>query len=334
MSLAKVLEQPAVIPCTPPVTPTPTPPAISAFKYKFGDEGYLLDYHGTRVMYPMYESLPVVERFEADKKDICIVTFPKSGTHFMGAIVWMILHDGEPSSLLEGDVLDGKVPWLEYSMPGMKANMLPAHTMTGQEGPRVFFTHLGYNALPESIKTQAKVIYVARNPKDVIVSANYFFRALTFTGCSHTMEETIQSFKNNTCVYAPYFDHVAGYRRKVSDMTNLFFATYEEMVQNLENAVKGVAGFLGKQLTDAQIANIVRYCSHAEMKVNGVTSHIHLHKLGLMDFNIAPFMRKGIIGDWKEHFSPELNRQVDEWIEQEEDRVQHDLKGFRFQYEA
>ena len=26
------------------------------------------------------------------------------------------------------------------------------------------------------------------------------------------------------------------------------------------------------------------------------------------------FIRKGIIGDWKNHFTPELNRQWDSWI--------------------
>lgn len=27
------------------------------------------------------------------------------------------------------------------------------------------------------------------------------------------------------------------------------------------------------------------------------------------------FIRNGKTGDWKNHFSPELNRQIDEWIE-------------------
>ncbi|XP_055346539.1 sulfotransferase 1B1-like [Paramacrobiotus metropolitanus] len=325
MAHTEFVGQSAEIPCTTTATinAAATAAATAAFKYKFGDEGYLLDYHGTKVCYPMYESLPVVERFQANDKDICIASFPKSGTNLMAAIVWMILHDGDP-----------KVPHLEYALPGMPPNMLPANTLNKQAGPRVFYTHLGYNALPESIKTHAKVIYIARNPKDVIVSTNYFFRALKFKQFTGTVQETFQSFMNNVCAFGPYFDHVAGYRRHVSDMANLFFITYEEMVQDVENIIKRVARFLGKELDNMQISNIMRCCSREQMQNNHTTNLAHLHQLGLMDFNVSPFMRKGIIGDWKNHFSPELNRQVDKWIEQEQQRLHNELKGFHFQYET
>ncbi|XP_055346487.1 sulfotransferase 1B1-like isoform X2 [Paramacrobiotus metropolitanus] len=310
-----------------------TTAATASFKYKFGDEGYLLDYHGTKVCYPMYESLPVVERFQATTEDICIASFPKSGSHFMGAVVWMILHDGDPASLLEGGTLGSKIPRLEWAMPGMAAHMLPAYKLSQQAGRRVFLSHLGYDALPESIKTHAKVIYVARNPKDVIVSSNYFFRASPFMQFSGTVQETAQSFQNNTCAFGPFFDHVAGYRRHISDISNLFFVTYEEMLQDLETTVKRIAAFLGKELDEVQISNVMRYCSREQMRDNHTTNLAHLHKSGVMDFNVSPFMRKGIIGDWKNHFSTELDREVNKWIEQEEQRVQQDLKGLHFQYD-
>ncbi|XP_055346489.1 sulfotransferase 1B1-like [Paramacrobiotus metropolitanus] len=309
---------------------TATSPPITAYEYKFGDEGYLLDYHGTKVFYPMYKSLPVVEHFQADPKDVCIVTFPKAGTKFMSAVVWMILHDGDPASLLEGDTLERKVPYLEFCLPGMKMEAMPAYQMNQQVPPRVFFTHLGYDALPESIKTGAKIIYVSRNPKDVMVSTNYFFRSMPFAQCSSTMEETVRSFIDNTCAYAPFFDHVAGYRRRLSDMPNLVFTTYEEMLQDLKNVVKRVARLLEKDLDDVQISNIVRYCSHEQMKDNQLTNQSHLHKMGLRDFKVSPFMRKGIVGDWKNHFTPEVNQQVNEWIEREQRRLQQDLDGFQF----
>ncbi|XP_055346493.1 sulfotransferase 1B1-like isoform X2 [Paramacrobiotus metropolitanus] len=300
-------------------------PPTSAGKYKLGDEGYLLDYHGTRVPYPLYESLPVVEQFKADPKDICIATFAKA--------VWMIMHDGDPASLLKGDNLDGKVPHLEFALSGMPAEAMPAYWLNQQTPPRIFFTHLSFEALPESIRTKAKIIYVARNPKDVIVSTNYFSRSLTFTGCNHTMEETVETFINNTCAHAPFFDNIAGYRRHLSEMRNLFFTTYEDMLQDLESVVKDVARFLGKQLDEAKIASILQHCSLDKMKNNKLTNHSNLHNAGLMDFSVSPFMRKGIVGDWKDHFTPELNQQVNEWIEREQRRLRQDLQGFCFRYD-
>lgn len=45
------------------------------------------------------------------------------------------------------------------------------------------------------------------------------------------------------------------------------------------------------------------------------------------------FVLPGKAGNWKENFSPELNKRVDQWIAEEEERVKDRLAGFHFEYE-
>ena len=50
--------------------------------------------------------------------------------------------------------------------------------------------------------------------------------------------------------------------------------------------------------------------------------------LPMFDFNISPFMRKGCVGDWKNHFTSEQNDIIDKITKEKIDPV-----GLDFQYE-
>ena len=83
----------------------------------------------------------------------------------MQEIVWQILHVGEVSS----EHAIARVPFLDLAshpqypiQPVIKA--MPS--------PRLMKTHLIYNAIPKDLNknTKCKYVYIARNPKDVVVS--------------------------------------------------------------------------------------------------------------------------------------------------------------------
>lgn len=83
-------------------------------------------------------------------------------------------------------------------------NMLNAISVPGYEfipnidSPRFIKTHLPFSLMPPSVMNkQAKVIYVARNPKDVMVSYYYLSRSFRTTGYVNDFERFCEYFEND-----------------------------------------------------------------------------------------------------------------------------------------
>lgn len=82
--------------------------------------------------------------------------------------------------------------------------MLNAISVPGYEfmpkinSQRFLKTHLPFSLMPPSVMDkQAKVIYVARNPKDVIVSYYYLSRAFRTTGYVNNFEHFWEYFEKD-----------------------------------------------------------------------------------------------------------------------------------------
>lgn len=70
------------------------------------------------------------------------------------------------------------------------------------DSPRVIKTHLPLSLLPASVRSQkAKIIYVARNPKDVAISYYYLCRAVQPIGFVNDFARFWHYFENgaSTC---------------------------------------------------------------------------------------------------------------------------------------
>ena len=69
------------------------------------------------------------------------------------------------------------------------------------QSPRTFKTHLLRKLLPDNIENKTKVIYVARNLKDIAISGKEFSNTLKFIGVNSTLDEVVDTLLNN---YSPY----------------------------------------------------------------------------------------------------------------------------------
>lgn len=75
-----------------------------------------------------------------------------------------------------------------------------------------------------------KVVYVARNPKDTIVSFYHHQKLVKSQSYQGNMEEFVQYFMDNEVLYAPFFQHVLEAWKK-RNHPNLHFIFFEDMKQ-------------------------------------------------------------------------------------------------------
>ena len=83
------------------------------------------------------------------------------------------------------------------------------------------------------------------------------------------------------------------------------------MKRDLESAVSKVAMFLGYELAPSILSDIVHQTMFGTMKNNPKANFTFGDHLNYRSNGSPPFMRKGVIGDWKSMFSDEESKQMD-----------------------
>eukprot|EP00073_Rattus_norvegicus_P026935 XP_006244318.2 PREDICTED: sulfotransferase 1C2A-like isoform X2 [Rattus norvegicus] len=193
-----------------------------------------------------------------------------------------------------------------------KANAMPA--------PRILRTHLPTQLLPPSFWTNnCKYLYVARNAKDCMVSYYHFYRMSQVLPNPGTWNEYFETFINGKVSWGSWFDHVKGWW-EIRDRYQILFLFYEDMKRDPKREIQKVMQFMGKNLDEEVVDKIVLETSFEKMKDNPLTNFSTIPKT-IMDQSISPFMRKGIVGDWKNHFTVAQNERFDDIYKQKMDRT-------------
>ena len=89
-----------------------------------------------------------------------LMRFFWKGTTWLSAIVYMLVNDGKPQSLLTGAPLKFKVPYLEMTIPygdELEQEMMALDHLKRQADPRTYVTHLSANAIPKQVMDDVKV---------------------------------------------------------------------------------------------------------------------------------------------------------------------------------
>uniref|UniRef100_A0A8C0X1P7 Sulfotransferase n=1 Tax=Castor canadensis TaxID=51338 RepID=A0A8C0X1P7_CASCN len=238
------------------------------------------------------ESLKAACSFEFQDTDVLLVTFPKSGEKlnliFCEGNLWPIRH--LPNWI--------RAPRIEH----ISFSSLLAQWDTTR--PPLLTTHLCAKALaPALMKSKTRVVYMARNPKDVLVSFYHFQRIANFLPDPSSFQDFMDEFLEGTVFYGSWFDHMKGWLSLQKNL-NMLLMTYEEMHQEPRGTIQKLSDFLQHPLGPEEKDLIMRHCSFSFM--SGVVNYSLVSK-EIMDQNRGKFLRKGVVGNWKEHFTPEHN---------------------------
>ncbi|KAJ8025260.1 Sulfotransferase 1A1 [Holothuria leucospilota] len=254
--------------------------------------------------------------FEVRNDDIFVISYPKSGNTWTQFIVCKILKNYHN---MDNQHIFDKVPFIEF--PQRHLQMQTENTVPGmyevaknQPSPRVLKTHLQSPLLPDDIATKKpKIVYVARNPKDNAVSYYNFSK----------VSPSLPKYDKWSDFFSDYCQGAGKYliallwlisgidNNSLRHEENVMFLKYEDMKKDLRGCVIRIADFLGYYLSSEVIEDIADQSSFAEMKTNPKANPDHLATVKYRNQKGKTFMRKGVVGDWKNYFTVNQNNHFD-----------------------
>ncbi|CAN7938707.1 unnamed protein product [Ixodes hexagonus] len=262
--------------------------------------------------------------------DVFIVSYPKCGTTWMQHIVYNILNGhAPPSSMME---FSKQMPFLEFQ---------GADSARDMPRPGAIKTHMPFHLQP--LSTSAKYIYICRNPYDCCVSFFYHTRRVPeYEFQEGTFDKFLDMFIEGKVDFGDYFDNLLSWYEHRND-SNVLFLTYEDLKKDTASWVLKIASFLGNQYgeklrrSQEALNDILKRTRFETMKraVDEATKSFY-HEIESTPENEKPlwaklikdaigectmqkpkigdFMRQGVVGDWKNHFTVTDVRRLKELI--------------------
>ncbi|XP_054555102.1 amine sulfotransferase-like [Talpa occidentalis] len=267
------------------------------YKYLFKFKGF---YFSTSFL--DHELLENLDDFEVRDDDVFIVTYPKSGTRWTQQILSLIYFENHRNRT-ESINVNIRAPYIEYNLQKTDFSKRPS--------PRIFCTHLPYHLVPKGLKNKkAKIIYIYRNPKDILISYYHFSNWVTAFEPSENIECFMEKFLNGKVVGSLWFDHIRGWYEHRHDF-NILFMMYEEMKKDLRSSVRKISRFVEKELSEEDIDTIVEQSTFETMKTDPLVNDEQVLGPVVPTRTEGKFLCKGTIGDWKTHLTVEQNERFD-----------------------
>ncbi|XP_060810784.1 sulfotransferase 1C4-like [Amyelois transitella] len=269
--------------------------------------------------------------------DVFVATFPKSGTTWTQELVWLIgnnfdyetaakifLKERFPFIELPMMLSDPKVvQWARDQVKGdsavneavMKMFSVPMMEVVAKlPSPRFIKTHLPFSMLPPSLLDTVKVVYVARDPRDVAVSYYHHSKLFKLKNFQGDFPEFWQIFLKDGFDWCPYFAHVKEAWAKRGH-PNLLFLFYEELYKDLPAAVRRVAKFLQKPVSEEQVSKLCDHLHIDNFRKNKSVNSEEMQEIGFAN-KTENFIRKGKAGGWRAYFDYDMTLQAERWMQE------------------
>jgi hypothetical protein len=229
--------------------------------------------------------------------DIFIVSYPKSGNTWTRFLIGNLIYQDEPITFAN---VETRLPSL-YIHSDRKLKKLP----------RILKSHDCFDPRYQT------VVYIVRDPRDVLVSAYHYGVKLRIFPETYKIEEFVPSmldgtFRSGLLVnprFGSWYDNVASWLAMQHNRKFLLL-TYEHMLENPERELAKVAAFLGLDASPERLARAVRLSTADRMRELEARQGDDwlLTKNTRRDM---AFVRKASSGNWKSELPPQAVTDVE-----------------------
>ncbi|XP_022819757.1 estrogen sulfotransferase-like [Spodoptera litura] len=304
---------------------------------KLGPKGYM-------VLKPYMKDAANIYNMPLRPTDVFVASYQRSGTTWTQELVWLVANDLNYEKAAEIPLVQ-RYPFLDGFMffePEKKELYADIISETADENfdrekyiqmmeflgqpvspllaaapltqKRFIKTHLPMSLMPPTLLDTAKVVYVARDPRDVAVSCYHHARLFKLMGPLNGFKNFWEIFYRGLFTLTPYFEHVKeAWEQRHSP--NMLFLFYEELSKDLPASINRVADFLGKKLNEEEMSRLCDHLSIENFKNNKSVNFEEMREIGVLAKG-ETFIRKGKSGGWRDYFDEEMTQQAERWIEE------------------
>ncbi|XP_050559191.1 luciferin sulfotransferase-like [Spodoptera frugiperda] len=303
---------------------------------KLGPKGYM-------VLKPYMKDAANIYNMPLRPTDVFVASYQRSGTTWTQELVWLVANDLNYEKAAEIPLAE-RYPFIDGFMffePEKRELYADVMSKTADENfdrekymqlieflslpvspllaaapltqKRFIKTHLPMSLMPPKMLDTAKVVYVARDPRDVAVSCYHHSRLFKLVDPLKPFKSFWEIFYRGLFTLAPYFEHVKEAWEQRHN-PNMLFLFYEELSKDLPASINRVADFLDKKLNEEEINRLCDHLSIDNFKKNKSVNFEEMREIGVLAKGES-FIRKGKSG-WRDYFDEEMTQQAEQWIEE------------------
>ncbi|XP_056001527.1 sulfotransferase 1B1-like [Ostrea edulis] len=235
--------------------------------------------------------------------DVCVISYPKSGTHWCYEVVCMLRNNSS-------EYHDTMPPLIE---------LFPVEKLQ-QVSDGVYVSHLTPQHMPNNFMARkCKLINIYRNPKDLAVSYFNFVKKTKPGELMKDMEFDVffdMYWRGQLC-RCPWTKYVKAWTNFEEENPShpILNLCYEDMKKDLKAHVKKIADFLKLETSDeliSEIANACEFKAMSDYKNRNIPAVLSI-VTDVKDEHV--FYRKGEAGEWKNWLKVAQSEAVDTAVE-------------------
>ncbi|CAG4906951.1 unnamed protein product [Colias eurytheme] len=305
------------------------------FSYSQQKAGYV--YVGPkRYFYPdSYKTFgPQFYNFAVRPDDVFLLAHPRSGSTWTQEMLWLLNNNLDYKRAKSEDIVS-RFPLIDYCLiltqesekdkldkiddvdkrEFLKRVLEPGvNKLQDAPSPRFIKSHLPLSLLPPNLLDTTKVVYITRDPRDVIVS---YYNILKLRYLKPGVEFSVfwSLFRRGLVPWSPIFAHLKEAWEK-RHHPNMLFIFYEDLSKDLAGCLKRTAKFFGKSYSEEQIQELCEHLKFENFKKNDSVNRLQvMQELGVVNQQNT-FIREGKVGGWRDYFQGEMETEVENWMKE------------------